>query len=943
MKTLIRHNFLLLFFTFSIINGFSQDEKNIRLKTELGVHTASIWRVATDSKNKFVITASEDRTLRIWDFKTGILLNVIRSQQEDEVQGKFFAVDISADASTIVAAGKLSTSNDSKDLLNVYNRQTGKLINSIKNIPARVYCVRFSPDGKYIFAGLEGNSGLAIYESNSGKLILHDNKYQGDVYGIDFDNLGKYAATVSFDGFLRIYDFKNLEKGAITKEQIGDRPYSVAFSPSGNQMAVGCLSGKKVGILSFDNGKLSKTRWLLTNDIAKEEDSHLGNVCFSKDGKYVYASGNVRNGRDFQLLRKWQTQDLTVSRDIALPTKNTVLHIIPTNNNQILFATSEPNWGIIREDDSIGFNTSVGIIEFSGQASSLGVSEDGSRIKVRLQNESFLESIFSINDLSLTATSENTGFFLPQQSKIHLDKWENSSEPVAFKRPVLLEPNEFSYSASTNHGANNFAIGTNRFLRFYNVKGEILWKIPSPEVAWAINITKDNKKVIAAFGDGTIRCYRLNDGKELFSLFIHPDKKRWIIWTPDGYYACSIGGEDLVGWHLNRGNDIEPDFFPISKFRDKFYNPILIKTVLTTLREGSVNSSASEIANKTPPVVTLVSPQNGSNLKTDILTLSYFIESESPIINTKVLINGRPINTQRGVTPPDKTLTIDIPLPNGEVNISVMAENKFGYSVPATVFVNNILTQKTKIISNLYVLSMGVSDYQDASLRLNFAAKDASDIGQFLIKQKGRLYDDVFVKELTNKNGSKKQLLEGLGWLQKNTKKDDIAILYLAGHGFNDEKENFCYLPVEGNTEKLNQTSVSFEDIRKYIAEISGKVLFFIDACHSGNIIGKKLSRADLTKIANISRSPENGIIFLTSSTGSQTSSENPIWKNGAFTKAVLEGFGGEADSRKKGFITVFNLNSYVSERVSEITNKAQTPTTTMPASMTDFSIIQLK
>jgi WD40 repeat protein len=944
MKTLISHYFLLIFFIFSIIKGFSQDEKNIRLKTELGVHTASIWRMATDSKNKFVVTASEDRTLRIWDFKTGILLNVIRSQQEDEVQGKFFAVDISADASTIVAGGKLTPEIESKDLLNLYNRQTGKLMNSIKNIPARVYCVRFSTDGKYIFAGLEGNAGLAIYEANSGTLILHDKNYQGDIYGIDFDNLGNYASTVSFDGFLRIYDFKNLEKWVILKEQIGSRPYSVAFSPNGNQIAVGCLDDKKVGILSFVNGKLSKPRWLLTNDIAKDEDSHLGNVCFSKDGKYLYASGNVRNGRDFQILRKWRLQDFTLSRDIALPTKNTVLHISPTNNNQIIFTTAEPNWGIIREDDSIGFSTSVGIVEFFGQASYLGISEDGSRIKLRLQSESFSESIFSINDLTLNAATNNEqGFFLPQQSKNYLDKWENSSEPLAFKRAVSLEQNEFSYSACTNHTFSNFAIGTNRFLRFYNARGEILWKIPSPEVAWAVNITKDNKKIIVAFGDGTVRWYRLGDGKELMALFIHPDKKSWIVWTPDGYYACSVGGEDLIGWHLNRGNDTEADFFPISKFRDKFYNPSLIKTVLATLREGSANNSVTEIASKTPPVVSIINPQNGSNLKTDISTLTYLIESDQPIINTKILINGRPASVQRGVKDLDKPLSIDIPLPNGDVNISIVVENRFGYSIPAMVSVNNILTQKPKFISNLYVLSMGVSNYQDASLRLNFAAKDASDVGQFLEKQKGKLYENVFVKELTDKNASKKQLIEGLRWLKENTKKDDIAILYLAGHGFNDEKQNFCYLPVEGNPEKLNQTSVSFEDIRSHLAEISGKVIFFIDACHSGNIVGKKLSPADVTKIANILRSPENGIIFLTSSTGSQVSSENTVWKNGAFTKAVLEGFGGEADSRKKGFVTIYNLNSYVSERVSEITNKAQTPTITMPASMTDFSIIQLK
>src|SRR5262249_46166339 len=58
---------------------------------------------------------------------------------------------------------------------------------------------------------------------------------------------------------------------------------------------------------------------------------------------------------------------------------------------------------------------------------------------------------------------------------------------------------------------------------------------------------------------------RIHPGR-LLSLFVAPapegdgGKKRkaapeWIAWTPEGYYAASVGGERLMGWHVNNGTD----------------------------------------------------------------------------------------------------------------------------------------------------------------------------------------------------------------------------------------------------------------------------------------------------------------------------------------------------------------------------------------------------
>ena len=53
----------------------------------------------------------------------------------------------------------------------------------------------------------------------------------------------------------------------------------------------------------------------------------------------------------------------------------------------------------------------------------------------------------------------------------------------------------------------------------------------------------------------------MSDGEPLLTLFAHPDGRRWVIWTPSGYYDSTPAGEDLIGWHVNNGPDRAADFF----------------------------------------------------------------------------------------------------------------------------------------------------------------------------------------------------------------------------------------------------------------------------------------------------------------------------------------------------------------------------------------------
>ena len=158
--------------------------------------------------------------------------------------------------------------------------------------------------------------------------------------------------------------------------------------------------------------------------------------------------------------------------------------------------------------------------------------------------------------------------------------WEDSTAPRLDGWTIALEDYEKSRALAIAPDASRFVLGTEYWLRAYRGGGGKLWQKAMPGTAWGVNIGGDGKLVAAACDDGTIRWHRLSDGRELLALFVHTKDRRFIAWTPQGYYAASPGGEDLIGWHVNRGFDTAPDFYPASTFASTYNKPEIVKAAL---------------------------------------------------------------------------------------------------------------------------------------------------------------------------------------------------------------------------------------------------------------------------------------------------------------------------------------------------------------------------
>jgi hypothetical protein len=362
--------------------------------------------------------------------------------------------------------------------------------------------------------------------------------------------------------------------------------------------------------------------------------------------------------------------------------------------------------------------------------------------------------------------------------------------------------------------------------------------------------------------------------------------------------------------------------------------------------QSTVTQTVVDISKILPPVVTILSPAPGSTFSTGTVTVKYLVrtEADAPLLGVRARVNGLSRDARNlTVAAAGEVREITVNVPQEDSEVLLFAENRHGISSPASLkltYRGAPAPRAPDAKPVLYVLAIGVSDYVNPQYRLNFAAKDARDFISVVQKQKGRLYSDVVVKLLADRDATSKQVVEGFEWLQKNVTDKDTGMAFIAGHGLNDAKGRYYFLPANIDLDHLPETGVPFTQIRGHLSNLKGKGLLFVDTCHSGDVMGGRAGfSSDVNGVLNELSSAEYGLVVLASSTGKQFSLEDPSWGNGAFTKALVEGLNGQADLKHRGRITHKMLDFYVSDRVDELTSGKQTPVNPSPQGVPDYPI----
>ena len=122
------------------------------LRIEAGQHVGQILRIDTDAANKFVVTASKDKTARVWSLPDGRLQRILRLPIDYGNIGKAYAVAISPDGGTVAVGGFTGVSGHHNIFL--FDRASGALKQRLPDLPSVIHHLAYSPDGRRLAASL---------------------------------------------------------------------------------------------------------------------------------------------------------------------------------------------------------------------------------------------------------------------------------------------------------------------------------------------------------------------------------------------------------------------------------------------------------------------------------------------------------------------------------------------------------------------------------------------------------------------------------------------------------------------------------------------------------------------------------------------------------------------------------------------------------------------
>ncbi|KAG2154040.1 WD40-repeat-containing domain protein [Suillus clintonianus] len=247
----------------------SPDPPKIKRNT-VGSHELRAWCVAPFPDNEHVVSASDDDTVVVWNFRT---------QQKERCWTHKGAttVAVSRDGKKVVSGGRDCA-------LQLWSAESGEhLAGPWKLHKERVWSVSWSPDGNHI-ASCSADSTLIICNAGSGELILGPLPTEQDaVHAVAYSPDGKNVATGGQDFTIKIWDARTGRLQATLRGHTM-AVSSVAWTKDGSQVISGSVD-HTVRIWGIAEGK----------EVCPEIQAHSHAINYIAVSAHVFVTASINH------------------------------------------------------------------------------------------------------------------------------------------------------------------------------------------------------------------------------------------------------------------------------------------------------------------------------------------------------------------------------------------------------------------------------------------------------------------------------------------------------------------------------------------------------------------------------------------------------------------------------------------------------------------------
>jgi len=875
-------------------------EKSRRWKPYASGHIESVVSVHLSSKGTYALSGGQDFTMRLWDISKGETVKIFKLPLVE-----FLAVALSPN-------GKYALSGNSDSVLRLWRISNRKVIYELRGHSDAVSAVAFSPDGQYALSG-SWDSTLILWNASSGEPLKSFEGHAAKVNAVAFSPDGRYVLSGSDDHTLKLWD---VSTGKEIKTFRGHSLGVCSISLSPNERF----------LLSGHDDQTMKLWDISTGRQIKVYRGHSGivhSVVFSSDGRMALSGSSDTNiilwdiygGGKLRLFKghTGAVKFVTLSRDNRFALSGSDDQTIKLWNvwtgdeirSFMLDHTYRINCVALSPDDRYA------LVGTEGKTFYL-VGMSSGRIEKTLQGH-----FYGVNAVSFSPDGK---YALSGGGDNLIKIWDISTGQIVrsfeghkgrVQTAIFTPDGRYIISGSEDNTVKIWDAATGSIIKTLAGHSDAVTSATS---------TRDLHYVISGSADASIRKWDIKEESELVRLYGSTDGE-WITNTPDGYYQNSTEGNYLVHWAATGALET----FTFEQFESHFKRPDLILARLA----GDSEEGISVAAMTRPPHIEM----EDHRAVREISAKSYFSKLTASAVEevktVRVFVNGKP-TLEVPVNAKEKELSLDVPLFSGANRITAVAYDEKGFSSNPK-YVDVLCKHPGMAKPNLYIFAVGISEYPRLSSKwqLEFAHTDAKALIKALKSQEGKLFGEVRYNLLTNENATVQTINDVLGALS-GIDENDLAVIFMAGHGVQAQDGTFYFLTSDGSFEEPHIGGLSWAAVGKHLGRVKGRVILLLDACHSGSIVTETVIPND-ELAQQFFEGGRGGIMVFSASKGRQYSLESPDIGSGfgIFTYGLVQSLGPKAkvvDTNDNGFVEFMELVDFVSAYVDKETKGEQTP-----------------
>ncbi|OCK95059.1 WD40 repeat-like protein [Cenococcum geophilum 1.58] len=500
-------------------------------------HTGAVNAVAFSHNGQLLASTSDDRTVRLWNPVTGEQVQMLEGHSST-VRAVAFSHD-----------SQLLASSSYDRTVRLWNPATGEQVQMLEGHSNMASSVAFSHDGQ-LLASVSDDSTVRLWNPATGEQVQELKGHSNWVNSVAFSHDGRLLASASSDGTVRLWN-------PVTGEQVrelkghGDWVNSVVFSHDGRLLAS-----------ASDDGTVR-----LWNPVAGEQvqmlEGHsgtVGAVAFSHDGRLLASSSYDRTVRLWNPATGERTQELKGRGD-------RVRAVAFSHDGRLLASASDDRavrlWNPAMGEqvrELKGHRDRVRAIAFSHDGQLLASASNDRT--VRLWNPVTGEQVQMLEGRSSTVRAvafSHDGQLLASSS---YDRTVRLWNPATGEQAQELKghSDRVRAIAFSDDGQLLTSASNDETVRLWNpTTGEQVQELKGhSDWVRAVAFSHDDQLLASASDDSTVRLWNPATGEQVQELKGHSDWVRAIAFSHDGQLLASASNDRTVRlWNPTTGGQVQ--------------------------------------------------------------------------------------------------------------------------------------------------------------------------------------------------------------------------------------------------------------------------------------------------------------------------------------------------------------------------------------------------